>query len=149
MKKGLYEIISEYFKLFGECVIIDEIHKQKDWSNDMKALYDAFPNKKFIILGSSKLGILNQKGDLSRRMIIYNLKSLSFREYIYLRYNIESDPFSLEEILSDHIKISSEILGKTERVIGLFHEFLNCGMYPFTLECNEEKYYIQLNNIID
>ena len=72
-KKGIYEIGKEYFELYGNTIIIDEVHKQLKWATDIKALYDSFPDKKIIILGSSKLNILNQKGDLSRRAIIYNL----------------------------------------------------------------------------
>ena len=149
LKKGLYGIIDEYFKFFGECVIVDEVHKQRDWSIDIKALYDIFPNKKFIILGSSKVEILHQKSDLSRRLMIYNLKPLSLREYIEMKYETELDTYLIEDILLDQIKISSKILGKIDRMIGIFHEFLSYGMYPFILECNVEQYYVKMNNIID
>ena len=149
LKKGLYNTVSEYFKYFGESVIIDEIHKQKDWAIEIKALYDAFPNKKFIILGSSKLNILNQKGDLSRRMLIYDLKSMSFREYINLKHNIKFDYFSIDDLLDEHIQISSEILGKINHIIGLFQDFLRTGSYPFILNCNEDQYFNFINNILD
>jgi len=81
--------------------------------------------------------------------MIYNLKPLSLREYIEMKYETELDTYLIEDILLDQIKISSKILGKIDRMIGIFHEFLSYGMYPFILECNVEQYYVKMNNIID
>jgi predicted AAA+ superfamily ATPase len=102
LKNGIYNTVKEYFKYYGECVIIDEIHKQNNWSEEIKALYDSYPDKKFIILGSSKIDILNAKGDLSRRTLIYNLKSLSFREFLILKHNKKIEKISLEKIIENH-----------------------------------------------
>src|SRR6056297_4216626 len=87
IKDGLYQLGFDYFKGGGKALIVDEVHKFPDWSLDIKALYDSFPDRQIIILGSSKTEILRSKGDLSRRTLIYNLKPLSFREYINFTMN--------------------------------------------------------------
>lgn len=57
LKAGIYQTASAYFKYYGDCLIVDEVHKQKNWSVEVKALYDAYPDKQFIVLGSSTLNI--------------------------------------------------------------------------------------------
>jgi predicted AAA+ superfamily ATPase len=148
-KKGIYEIGKEYFELYGNTIIIDEVHKQLKWATDIKALYDSFPDKKIIILGSSKLNILNQKGDLSRRAIIYNLKGLSFREFIELKYDIKLKVYSMEGILSEHIKISSEIMRSVPEIKKYFFEYKQYGYYPFFVQYSEIEYQSILHNVID
>ena len=149
LKSGVYNIANEYFKFYGDAIIIDEIHKQPNWSSEVKALYDAFPDKKIIILGSSKLNILNQKGDLSRRTLIYNLKGLSFREFIELKYEVNFSSFGLEEILSDHITISSNLLQKNRNILKYFMEYKQIGFYPFFTTVDNSEYQVLLNNVID
>jgi uncharacterized protein len=148
-KQGIYEIGKEYFTLYGNTIIIDEVHKQVNWAIDVKALYDSFPDKKIVILGSSKLNIINQKGDLSRRALIYNLKGLSFREFIELKYSRKLNAYSVEEILSDHIKISSGITGKIPEIKKYFYEYKQYGFYPFFNQYSEAEYQRVLHNVID
>lgn len=149
LKNGVYNIANEYFKFYGDAVIIDEIHKQPNWSSEIKALYDAFPDKKIIILGSSRLNILNQKGDLSRRTLIYNLKGLSFREFLELKYEVNFSSFGLEEILSDHIKISSDLLQISRNILKHFMEYKQIGFYPFFTTVDISEYQVLLNNVLD
>ena len=149
LKNGVYNIANEYFKFYGDAVIIDEIHKQTNWSSEIKALYDAFPDKKIIILGSSRLNILNQKGDLSRRTLIYNLKGLSFREFLELKYEINFSSYNLEEILSDHIKISSDLFQINRNVLKHFMEYKQIGFYPFFTDVDISEYQVILNNVLD
>ena len=40
---GLYEVASTFFRLGGKEIIIDEIHKSRNWSSIIKTLYDSFP----------------------------------------------------------------------------------------------------------
>ncbi|MCK4694126.1 MAG: ATP-binding protein [Candidatus Cloacimonetes bacterium] len=149
LKNGVYNIATEYFKYYGDAIIIDEVHKQTNWSSEVKALYDAFPDKKIIILGSSRLNILNQKGDLSRRTLIYNLKGLSFREFLELKYEINFSSYNLEEILSDHIKISSDLFQINRNVLKHFMEYKQIGFYPFFTDVDISEYQVILNNVLD
>lgn len=149
LKNGIYNTVKEYFKYYGECVIIDEIHKQKNWSEEIKALYDSYPDKKFIILGSSKIDILNAKGDLSRRTLVYNLKSLSFREYLNLKSKKTIEKMSLENIIENHEIISMDLKNSFPNILGDFKEYLKQGAYPFFYNYSYSEYKSILNNVID
>jgi len=149
LKSGLYEIGVEYFKYYGDCLIIDEVHKQADWSIDIKALYDAYPKKRFILSGSSTLNIMYEKGDLSRRSTLYCLQPLSFREYLELKYEKTLSTYTLPQILSDHLEIASHFSSEFKPILAEFNRFLRHGSYPFFLHCSENEYFSILSNVID
>lgn len=80
------------------------------------SILSSLPDKKLIILGSSTLNILYEKGDLSRKALIYPLQPLSFREYLAMKYNRPFPAFAIENILESHIdiaaKLCSDVKGK-------------------------------------
>jgi len=149
LKAGIYETATEYFKYYGDCLIVDEVHKQKDWSIELKALYDAYPEKRFIILGSSALNIKTEKGDLSRRAVSYCLPCLSFREYLQLKYRTAYKFYSFSQILTDHEKIAAHLVKTHKNILTHFNEFLMHGGFPFFLDTTVDEYFNMLANIID
>lgn len=149
MQNGIYATVAEYFKYYGECVIIDEIHKQKNWSTDVKALYDGYPNKQFIISGSSIIKLLNEKGDLSRRIMLYKLKAMSFREYLNFTYKKHHESVTFKTVIKDHPRVSGRILKQHPKVLHDFKVFLQSGNYPFFINHTREEYFLLLLNIID
>jgi len=149
LKNGIYDTANEYFKFYGDTVIIDEVHKQTNWAMEAKALYDAHPDKKIILLGSSKLNILNQKGDLSRRTLIYNLEGLSFREYLEMNLKTKFPRLNLEEMLTDHLQFSSELQSLSPHILKHFRKYMQIGYYPFFDTMKEEEYQIVLHNLLD
>ena len=145
---GIYEIASQFIRMGGEAIIIDEIHKYFRWPQEIKNLYDSFPAAKILFSGSSALGLQLGKSDLSRRAVFYTLSGLSFREYLQFtgRKGLP-DAVSLTEILETHHKIASQILKKGP-ILGLFRDYLDHGVYPFFLEGIKE-YLDRLGNIIE
>lgn len=149
LKQGLYDIGAEYFKFYGDCLIIDEVHKHKDWSIQVKGLYDAYPDKKFILSGSSTLNIMYEKGDLSRRAIIHSLQPLSFREYLEMKYKIKLPKYGLSHILSHHIEIARQLGTDFKTILGDFNDFLMYGNFPFFSEYSRDDYFKALSNVLD
>ena len=129
---SLFEIAEEAHKYGVKLIVIDEIHKSKNFSVDLKNIYD-FLDIKIVFTGSSAISLEQSKVDLSRRALIYKLPELSFREFINLKENLELEPFSLEEILTNHTNISSKILQEI-RPLKYFNEYLEYGAYPYFLE---------------
>ena len=74
----LYEIAEEFYKLGGELIAFDEIHKYSDWSIELKSIIDTFPRLKIIASGSSALEIRKGSHDLSRRAIVYQMVDSMF-----------------------------------------------------------------------
>ena len=98
---------------------------------ELKNLYDFYPDLKIVATGSSAIAINEGKADLSRRASIYHLHTLSLREYINLFHNNDIEPLSLEEILKNHEAIAIEI-NRNIKPVGAYNEFLQFGSYPFS-----------------
>ncbi len=125
----LFDLADDFYKNAGEYLFIDEIHKYIDWSGELKNIYDSFPTLKVVFTGSSVLDILKGSSDLSRRAIIYKLQGLSFREYLKLFHNYDTEVYTLEQIINNEVKIVN-----IQHPLPLFHDYLKRGYYPFGIE---------------
>ena len=102
INSSIYDIADEFVRLGGK-------HKYQNWANEIKTIYDSFPELIIRFSGSSMLNILNEKFDLSRRCVISYVKPLSFREFLKLSENINVPQLSFEEILNNHNELSSTL----------------------------------------
>ncbi|MGQ1785558.1 ATP-binding protein [Saccharicrinis sp. GN24d3] len=125
----ILDLADLFVKQGGKYLFIDEIHKYKDWSKELKLLYDYYPGLKVVFSGSSVLDIKKGVTDLSRRAVMYNLQGLSFREYLHLFHNIKLETFTLKNILEHQIDIPG-----LEHPLRHFKNYLKQGYYPFALE---------------
>lgn len=145
--KGLLSIAEQYFALGGEALFIDEVHKYPDWSLEIKNIIDLYADKKIIVSGSSSIDLQKGKGDLSRRMLYYELKGLSFREFLNFETGFEISPFSLKELHENHSSIASEIISDLP-VLKHFKNYLDYGYYPYYIE-NRKAVASLLLNVIE
>lgn len=125
----LFDLADDFYKNAGEYLFIDEIHKYTDWSRELKNIYDSFPTLKVVFTGSSVLDILKGSADLSRRAIIYKLQGLSFREYLKLFQNYDTEVYTLEQIINNEVKLEN-----IQHPLPLFNDYLKRGYYPFGIE---------------
>lgn len=126
---SLYEIAENFYARGGELLMIDEIHKSKNFSQELKAIYDIF-DLQVIFSGSSALEIEHATGDLSRRAVVHDLGVLSLREFIELQTGQKFRTYTLDEIVENHFDIASEIMNKI-RPLEQFNNYLEYGCYPF------------------
>lgn len=146
ISESLFDIAKEFSSFGGELLIIDEIHKATDFAQEIKKIYD-FLNLKIIFSGSSALEIENSKVDLSRRVLFYRLNSLSFREFLAIKFDLNFDSLNLEEILQNHQNIAMEFK-KFFNPLEYFKLYKEFGSYPFFTE-GELGYNLRLNEIIN
>ncbi len=140
---GLYETAYDFFKLGGKRLYIDEIHKYKGWSTEIKMIYDRLPMMSVVYSGSSLLALKKgNSADLSRRAIEYTMPGLSFREYLNISFGWNLTTASLDEIL--HGKVDFPY--GEHRPIKYFDEYCHKGFYPFF---KEEDYYLRLKQAIN
>lgn len=125
---------------------LDEVHQYQYWSKDLKNLYDNFSNIKIVATGSSALRLDSGKADLSRRMTVFQLNGLSFREYINFEYGININPISLEDLLKNHSDFSTQINDQIEPLT-IFSDYLRKGYYPF-YKIEKKLYHQKLHQII-
>ena len=144
--KSLSDIAIEFASYGGKLLIIDEIHKAENFALELKTIYD-FVDIKVIFSGSSALEIENSKVDLSRRALFYKLHSLSFREFLAIKYKIDLPVLNLHDILTSHQDISHDIR-KRLKPLEYFKYYQEFGSYPFFTE-GELGYNLRLNEIIN
>ena len=110
-----------------------------------------FKSKLIGILGQRGVGktvlIENSKVDLSRRALFYKLHSLSFREFIAIKYDINLPVLKLDDILTSHQDIASQIK-KQFKPLEYFKYYQEFGAYPFFTE-GELGYNLRLNEIMN
>ncbi|WP_198304584.1 ATP-binding protein [Arcobacter vandammei] len=143
---SLFELAKEFSLFGGKLLIIDEIHKASNFAQEIKMIYD-FLDIKLIFSGSSALEIENSKVDLSRRVLFYRLNSLSFREFLAIKFDFDFKPLSLEELLNNHQNIAME-LKKSFNPLEYFKLYKEFGSYPFFTE-GEMAYNLRLNEILN
>lgn len=130
-------------------LFFDEIHKYKNWSQEIKNIYDSYPKLHIVITGSNALEISRQKFDLSRRCTVYTMQGLSFREYLRLEGVAELPVVPLEKIVSEHVNISRDIaIGQNVKVLLHFDKYIKEGYYPFYLD-ETTNYHDRLSQVID
>jgi len=143
----LADLADRFVKQGGKLLFLDEVHKYPGWSGELKNIYDDFPELKIVFTGSSLLEIMNARADLSRRAIIYRMQGLSFREYLNFELGLKLNSHSLDEVLHNHLKISSEVTSEI-KPLKHFSRYLREGYYPFYKEI-PELYYTRLGEIIN
>ncbi|MCX5814672.1 MAG: ATP-binding protein [Proteobacteria bacterium] len=75
-------ILNQTWSLNADILILDEIHKMKDWKRFVKGVYDTRPKGQAILLtGSARLDTFRQTGEsLAGRYFPYRLHPISVRE---------------------------------------------------------------------
>ncbi len=145
--------LTEYFYTHGVThLFLDEVHKLPNWQQQVKNIYDYYPDLFIVATGSSLLQLQKSiTGDLSRRHKLYTLYGLSLREYMELE-GIKGLPLlSLEEILENHGPISAQITNNI-KILPHFERYLKEGYYPFYKEVGEsfsEKVCRAVDNTIE
>lgn len=137
----LVDLADRFVKMGGKHLFIDEIHKYEGWSRELKQIYDSYDDLQIVISGSSILDIYKGMADLSRRMPIYEMQGLSFREYLCLFHGIDVPVYSLKDILTHKAVISG-----VEHPLPLFHDYLKRGYYPFGRDAEFEIELMQVIN---
>ncbi|MDD4116352.1 MAG: AAA family ATPase [Massilibacteroides sp.] len=134
---SLQELV-EYLYTHGVThLFLDEVHHYEDWSQNLKNIYDNYPDLNLVYTGSSMLEIDNSRIDLSRRQTVYELAGLSFREFLAFEDKLKIDPVPLETLVTQHLQIGMEITSKT-KILSLFEKYLRYGYYPFYKDAGED-----------
>lgn len=122
----LTELADAFAKTGGKYLFIDEIHKYKDWSRELKLIYDYHAELHVVFTGSSVLDIAKGASDLSRRALMYEMQGLSYREYLELFHDIHFPLCTLQQLVNQEVEIPSGFLPLQH-----FADYLQRGYYPF------------------
>jgi predicted AAA+ superfamily ATPase len=144
---SLFDFCDEFSKYGGKVIVIDEIHKAKDFEQNLKLVYD-FLDIKVYFSGSSAIKLTN--ASFSRRYSSYRLNIFSFREYLENVLKIKLKSYTLDDLILNHIEMVSEILEllTEKKILKLYQEFLDIGAYPYYFE-DKNRYVDKLNENIN
>jgi predicted AAA+ superfamily ATPase len=128
---------------------IDEVHKYpyETWAQELKNIYDSYPDVRVVFSGSSILNIYRGNADLSRRAINYELFGLSFREFLKFEGIKHIPAVSLDDLVNNHVSIASEII-RDIKILPLFRQYLQTGYFPYYKE-DMQSYHLRLLNTVN
>lgn len=139
------DVIEFHYTHGGTHVFIDEIHYYKHWQTLLKNLCDDYPDLHIVYTGSSMLQLERSEGDLSRRLTMYEMRGLSFREFLAYEGIMKVQAVDLEELLDRHVEIAMEICSQT-KILEQFKKYLEVGYYPF-YKAVRHGYYQRLQSV--
>lgn len=144
---SLVDVAMQFHKLGGRVLLIDEVHKFPNWSREIKEMYDLHRDLQIILSGSSLIQLNSGEGDLSRRIITYNMPGLSLREYIMFEAGVELEKVSLGELLESPSAFCSKVR-KSVRPLEYFNQYIRVGYYPFYFEKGKD-YALKIEGVIN
>ncbi len=131
--KSLVEFAEEFIRRGGKVLLVDQVFKIPNWSHQLRECYDRFPSLKIVFTGTSVMRLKDENPELNGIAKPYNLRGLSFREYLNLKTGNNFRSYTLEEILTNHEQIARTILPKVSPN-AFFQNYLHHGFYPFFLD---------------
>jgi len=139
--KGIdIENITEIAKAHDKkIIVIDEILYLSDWQTMLKIYADTYQKILFIVSGSSAMQLKTISADLSRRLDIYRLAPLSFKEYLKLKdipitlEKIDINIFTLKKINKTFLKLGTLKRALPKNIFVLFKQYYQ-EQLPFLLE---------------
>ncbi len=137
----IFDTALKFNQLGGKHFFIDEIHKYHGWATELKMIYDNLPDLQVVFTGSSVLDIYKGTADLSRRILVFNMQGLSFREYIGMQYGIDLPAYSLDQIIANEVELPMEI----DHPLTLFNDYIRQGYYPFS---KDQGFRMRLNQVV-
>ncbi len=132
-KRKISSFADEFAKRGGKVLILDQIQKYPEWSEDLRKCVDEIPELKIIFTSSPVLRIAEDNPDLEGIAKIYHLEGLSFREYLNYQADENFKTYTFKEILENHIEISKEIVSKV-RPLAYFDDYLKHGYFPYYMD---------------
>ncbi|TKB98730.1 ATP-binding protein [Pedobacter cryophilus] len=139
----LFDLAQQFHQIGGQTLLVDEVHKLKDWSSQIKIIYDGLPDLQLIFTSSSALDLYRGEADLSRRVLSYELAGLSFREYLSFFHQIHYPKIDLTELLQNHIQ-HAQSLSSLFKPLSLFPDYLKKGYFPFSKGLSQHSFEARL-----
>ena len=128
---SIFSFAQRFVEEGGETLLIDQIYKYDDWEHELEQCYSELPNLRIVFTGSSVMSLSSPL--LLSVVKVYDLRGFSFREYFSEKNHLHLPAITLEDILTHHTDIASEIISHAP-IEGDFAQYLKTGYYPMIQE---------------
>ena len=147
---SLMEVARAFYKQGGRTLLLDQTFKYPNWSRELRKCYDRFHDMKIIFSASPVMRLVEDNKDIANIVHMYNLRGLSFREYINLRTGLNLKSYTLEQVLRNHASISRELC-EIVHPLNYLRDYIKHGYYPAHLKAPsfEEALLKTLNMMLD
>ncbi len=132
-KRKISSFADEFAKRGGKVLLLDQIQKYPDWSEDLKKCATEIPDLKIIFTSSPVLRIAEDNPDLNGIANINHLEGLSFREYLKHQTGKNFNYYSFDEIINNHVEIAKKIISEV-RPLAFFEDYLKHGYFPYFID---------------
>ncbi len=147
-KNLLIDFVNELYEDYGiRYFFFDEIHKYPNWNQELKNIYDSYPDVKIVFSGSSSIDLIKGAYDLTRRGVLYRINGMSFREYLLFNNIVDIEVISLKDLLNNRSDFEEKVSG-LKKIKGYFKDYIGKGYYPFSME-DENTYHQKILRIIE
>lgn len=156
---SLMEFVKEFREQGGKVLILDQVYKYPAWSEELSYCYEHYEDVQIIFSGSSVMRLKEENLDLDGKVVSYDLRGFSFREY--LNYELKQDlpVYSFDEIVKDHETIVKSINTQlalipgqdkaSKRLLDHFDCYLHHGYYPiYTEKQNYSEHLLRTMNLM-
>lgn len=130
---GISDFAGEFVRNGGRVLLLDQIFKQPNWSQELRKCYDLYPELRIVFTGSSVMRLKTDYPAIKDILDFYYLRGFSFREYLNFTAGTTFRPYTLDEILNNHEHIVKNVLPIVNPT-NYFSDYLHHGFYPFFLE---------------
>jgi hypothetical protein len=90
---GIADFAGEFCRRGGRVLLIDQVFKQPNWSQELRLCHDRYPHLQIVFTGSSVMRLKDENPELNGIVKSYNLRGFSFREFINLMTGNDFHPF--------------------------------------------------------
>ena len=132
-ERGIADFAGDFYRGGGKVLLIDQVFKQPNWSDELRKCYDNYPELKIVFTGSSVMRLKEENPELNGIVKSYNLRGFSFREFLNYMSGHNFPTYSLDDIIKNHEQIAMQILPKVSP-LKYFQDYIHHGYYPFFLE---------------
>ncbi|MCC5915986.1 MAG: ATP-binding protein [Cryomorphaceae bacterium] len=143
---SLSDTAKTFYQQGGKVLVLDEVHKYPTWSKEIKNLYDRYEDLQIVFTGSSIIDIARQEGDLCRRALLYELKGMSYREYLNFSHKLDFPAISLETLVTNDGSLR-ELFPADFKPLAYFKEYLQFGYYPF-FASDKQGFHTRLRQLV-
>ncbi len=157
LRKSYLNLSATLWKTQYPKAILDEVQKEPQLIESIKATYDTYKDVRYVLLGSSQLLLLEKvRESLAGRCIIYELYPLTLPELATTDWNDAIILSEWQKILNGNTDTStllpSFLMDKRQSTkLTSWQHYLKYGAYPALVdeEMNDEDKYVWLKNYVN
>ncbi|MBQ8720788.1 MAG: ATP-binding protein [Paludibacteraceae bacterium] len=157
LRKSYLNLSATLWKTQYPKAILDEVQKEPQLIESIKATYDIYDDVRYVLLGSSQLLLLEKvRESLAGRCIIYELYPLTLPELATIDWNDAIILSEWQKILNGDTDTStllpSFLMDKRQSTkLTSWQHYLKYGAYPALVdeEMNDEDKYVWLKNYVN